>query len=92
VKDKFPIPIVDELLGELKGGTLLHQAQPPHRLPPSVDAPRGHRQDDVLSAPCHFEFLVMAFGLTNASTFQVLMNDVLRAYLRQFVLVFFITL
>ncbi|GJT82852.1 putative reverse transcriptase domain-containing protein [Tanacetum coccineum] len=89
VKNRYPLPKIDDLFDQLQGLQFFSK----------IDLRSGYHQlrvheDDIPKTAFrtryeHFKFTVMPFGLTNApAIFMDLMNRVCRPYLDKFVVVF----
>ncbi|GJR00264.1 putative reverse transcriptase domain-containing protein [Tanacetum coccineum] len=89
IKNPYPLLRIDDLFDQLQGSQFFSK----------IDLRSGYHQlrvheDDIPKTAFrthyrHFEFTVMAFGLTNASVvFMDLINRVCRSYLDMFIIVF----
>ena len=89
IKNRYPLPRIDDLFDQLCGAMMFSE----------IDLWSGYHQvrikdEDIFKTAFrtqygHYKFVIMSFGLTNASVvFMCLMNNVMHKYLDKFVVVF----
>ena len=89
VKRQFPIPVMDDIFHELSAATWFTKLDLRAGFHQILLQPGEEHKTAFSTHEGHFEFRVLAFGLTGApATFQGAMNATLKPLLRRCVMIF----
>lgn len=89
IKNKYPMPRVDDLMDRLAGAKYFSKLDLLSGYHQIVIEMKDRYKTAFTTRYGHYEWAVMPFGLTNApATFQSIMNDILEPYIGKFVMVY----
>jgi hypothetical protein len=89
IKNKYPLPSIDDLFDQLRGATIFSKIELRSRYHHVRIKDEYIHKKSFRTIYGHYEFVVVPFGLTNApTTFMCLMNNVLSMFLASILLVF----
>jgi hypothetical protein len=89
IKNKYPLPRIDDLFDQLRGANIFSKIDLRARYHQVIIKEEDIHKTTFRTRYGNYEFVVVPFGLTNAPVvFMCLMNGMFKSYLNKFFIVF----